>query len=133
MPNIHDQRNKQGQGKWLQCTIVSQFMRISLEQTILPNLILAKKRITIWFGAIKTFLAQKVLHEKLTKFTKIVKYICIKTSRIAFAAKISRYSRYRHCLQNEWTSFSLGYWNILVWRYQNHFVHKTSTSNVIEI
>lgn len=65
-------------------------MRISLEQTILPNGLTIShllKRNTIWFGGTKTFSAEKVLHEKLMKFTKIVNYICIKTSRIVFAAK----------------------------------------------
>ena len=130
MPNIHDQRNKQGQGKWLQCTIVSQFMRISLEQTILPNgltisHLLKKKYYMIWWY--QNIFGRKGLTWKIDEIHKDWELYLYQDFTHSFRCKKSRYSRYIHCLQNKSTSFSLRYWNILVSRYQNHFVHKIST------
>ena len=49
------------------CIVFQNFIRIQLS--------------SIWFESIKTFWAQKIIQEKLTKFTKILNYIkssCIK-------------------------------------------------------
>ena len=54
---------------------------------------------------IRTFWAQNIRQENLTKFTKILKYI--KLSCIFFFSKMFRYSHYIHFLQEKSTHFGL--------------------------
>ena len=61
---------------------------------------------SMWVEGIRnTFWAKKITQGKSTIFTKILNYSNF--SCIIFFNKMSRYSHYAYCLQNEFTSFGL--------------------------